>query len=407
MKISEHIYSVGILNPNMRIFDVIMRTEYGTSYNSYIVKGENKTALVETVHSGYEDTFLENIKAVCSPDEIDYIILNHTEPDHSGCLKYISEIMPNAQILCSTAASIYLKNITNNSALNIKAVKDGETLDLGGITFKFIMAPFLHWPDSMFTYVEEEQTVFTCDFLGAHYCEPEVFDHKVHYIHSYEDAVKYYFDCIFGPFKPYVQKGLAKLSEISFTTVCTSHGPVLTENGHLFHCLKMYDVWSKPIEESTDKTFNIPIFYCSAYDNTLVLAKNIAQGIEQSATQHNATANISVYDINDHDIADLSAQMNSSDAFLIGSPTINKAAAPLVWHLLSGTDAIGCKNKLVATFGSYGWSGEAVKQMNSFLSSLGYKVADENGFRAIFVPNKTEIDGAFNYGKKFGELIFG
>ena len=173
------------------------------------------------------------MEQVCPLDQIDYIILNHCEPDHSGVLAKLRQLCPKAQIYGTAAANLYLKNITNDSQLPFHAVKDGETLDLGGRTLVFRPAPFLHWPDSMFTYCPEEKVLFSCDVFGCHYCEPHTFDYNIAYPDKYETALKYYFDAIFGPFKPYVQKGLAKIADLDYTTVCTSHGPILTQGCRL------------------------------------------------------------------------------------------------------------------------------------------------------------------------------
>jgi flavorubredoxin len=170
LKVTESIYSVGVLNPNMRIFDIVMKTEYGTSYNSYIVKGK-KIALIDACHERFLDQYVQNIEEVTPLDKIDYLIVNHCEPDHTGALRQLLKKIPNVQIFCTPAGKLFLSEITK-LPLNIHIVKDHEVLDLGGKTLEFIIAPFLHWPDSMFTYAKEEKTVFTCDFLGTHYCEP-------------------------------------------------------------------------------------------------------------------------------------------------------------------------------------------------------------------------------------------
>ena len=167
VKITEGIYSVGIMNPNMRVFDIVMKTDSGTSYNSYLVRGSEKTALIETCHESFFEEYLENIKEVCKFEEIDYIVMNHNEPDHSGSLAKLLELMPNAQLIASIAGANYLKNITNRCDLDIHKVKDGEVLDLGGLSLTFLSAPNLHWPDSMFTWVKEANTLFTCDFWAA------------------------------------------------------------------------------------------------------------------------------------------------------------------------------------------------------------------------------------------------
>ena len=186
--------------------------------------------LIDTVHPRYFDEYLENIRSVIDPAKIDYIVMNHNEPDHSGSLAKLLEAAPQIKVLASPAGKIYLGPITNKTDLTITAVKDGETLDIGGgKILKFIHAPFLHWPDSIFTWLAADKIAFMCDFLGCHYCEPRMFDHLVSYQKYFESAFKVYFDAIFGPFKPYVQKGLAKLNELDAEYVCTSHGPILTK----------------------------------------------------------------------------------------------------------------------------------------------------------------------------------
>lgn len=396
-KVKDNIFAVGIQNPAMRIFDVVMRTEYGTSYNSYIVKGSEKTALVETCHLTFLKQYFENIKSVCDPAEIGYIILNHCEPDHSGVLAELMKLCPNAEIVVSRAGSIYLKNITNCADLPLHIAAEGEVLDLGGKTLKFTMAPFLHWPDSMFTYCAEEKVLFSCDFFGAHYCEPHVFDYNIVYPGKYRTSLKGYFDAIFGPFKRYVAAGLDKLEGVDYDTVCNSHGPILTKSGFLDEVVASYREWSR---QDKNAVCTVPVFYCTAYGNTGLLAAEIKRGIESVLPE----AKVTLYDINDHDMGGLGGQLNSSDAFAIGSPTINSDAVPPVWNLLSHVDAIGNKNKPALVFGSYGWSGEAVPNITARLNGLKMKVFGE-GARAVFVPSADELASAFEAGKSFASQL--
>ena len=190
-QISENVYSIGVINPALRIFDVIMKTEYGTSYNAYLIKNNGKSVLVETVHARFFDEYLENIKSVLGDTSPDYLIMNHNEPDHSGSVAKLTEIYPDIIIIESKAGAMYIKNIANKE-LNIKTVSDNEILDFGGDELKFIVAPFLHWPDSMFTYFAKDKVLFTCDFLGAHFCEPTVFDYNIKYEQEYLSALLYY-----------------------------------------------------------------------------------------------------------------------------------------------------------------------------------------------------------------------
>ncbi|WP_040196904.1 FprA family A-type flavoprotein [Candidatus Soleaferrea massiliensis] len=396
-KITDNIYSVGILNPNLRVFDIVMATDYGTSYNSYIVKGKEKTALVETCHLTYFDAYLENIRSVCRLEEIDYIILNHCEPDHSGALAKLAELIPNATIVVSTAGSIYLKNITNNKDLKVRVAKDGDTLDLGGKELKFISAPMLHWPDSMFTWDKDDKVLFSCDFLGSHYCEPLVFDYNIVYKDAYEKAFKGYYDAIFGPFKPYVLAGLQKMEGLDIEFVANSHGPILTKNGLLEYAKEMYKVWSQP-QKNPVKT--IPVFYCSAYGNTGKLAEKIKEGILEVYSD----ARVDVCNIIEHDMAQLSALLNSCDAFAVGSPTINRDAVPPVWVLLSHVDAINNQKKPCLAFGSFGWSGEAVPNIAARLNGLKMKVFGD-GYKVCFVPSEEDLQKAKELGREFAQSL--
>lgn len=397
IKITENLYSVGILNPAMRIFDVIMKTDYGTSYNSYILKGKEKTALIEVSHADFFDSYLNNIKEVCEPSDIDYIILNHCEPDHSGALADILKHC-DAKIVCTKAGSNFLKNITNSESIDYMVVNDGDTLDLGGIELKFIPAAFLHWPDSMFTYCESEKVLFSCDVFGCHYCEPYMFDKFIAYDKSYNIALKGYFDAIFGPFKPFVVSGMKKLEGLEFDIVCPSHGPVLTKGGKLDCVLEKYREWSTPV--NNDKK-TIPVFYCSAYGNTAKAAFAIGKGISKVSD-----VETKVYNINDYDLTELAGIINSSNAFAIGSPTINSDAVSPVWSLISTIDAINNRKKKALVFGSYGWSGEAVPNLIGRLKGIKNDVYGE-GFKFCFVPTDEDLKSAEELGEEFAKAVLG
>lgn len=397
VKITDRIYSVGILNPNMRVFDIVMTTDYGTSYNSYLVMGEKKNVLVEACHKTYFKQYLANIREVIDPEKIDYVVLNHNEPDHSGSLAQLLEYIPNATIIASRAGSIYLKNITNRGDLSVQAAKDGDVIDIGGATLRFINAPFLHWPDSMFTWVEEEKALFSCDFLGAHYCEPYTFDYNMAYPSKYEAAFKNYYDAIFGPFKPYVLAGLEKIKDLPVELCCNSHGPVLTKGCRLEYAKERYAAWSQP---QKNEHLTVPVFYTSAYGNTRKIASAIREGILEAKPD----AAVDCFDIIEHDMGRLAALLNSSDAFALGSPTINGDAVPPAWMLLAHVDAVNNKKKPVLVFGSYGWSGEAVPNLSARLAGLKMSLFGE-GYKVCFVPSEEDLARARELGKAFGESL--
>ncbi|MBQ7794034.1 MAG: MBL fold metallo-hydrolase, partial [Clostridia bacterium] len=264
-KLTERIYYVGVKDPNLKVFDIIMDTEYGTTYNSYIVKGE-KTALIETSHNKFSDEFIANIEQVVPVSDIDYIILNHTEPDHSGALEKILKINPDITIVGTIAALKNLKEITNTH-FNELLAKDNSQLDLGGTTLKFIIAPNLHWPDTMMTYCKSERTLFSCDVLGAHYCSDGVTDKSVQAKADYDKAFKEYYESIISPFKPFVLKAMDKLSGLDIEYIMTSHGPVLTK--FIDEGIEKYIRWSA--EEKHSKK-QVIIFCVSAYGYTKMLA---------------------------------------------------------------------------------------------------------------------------------------
>lgn len=390
-KLKDNIYYIGALNPSLRIFDIIMKTEYGTSYNAYLVKGE-KTAIIETVHDRFSNTYFENIEELTSYDKIDYVIFNHTEPDHSGSLVKLLAKNPNIKVVGSSAAIKNLTNITNTT-FDSMAVKTGDTIDLGnGIVLEFISAPNLHWPDSMFTYVKSHKTVFTCDFLGAHYCEPAITDDDIPYPEAYAGAFRHYYDCIMSPFKKFVLDGLSKLEPLNFDMVCTSHGPVLKKN--IAKNMALYKEWSTlPAHE---KTANI--FYVSAYGYTKKMAETLEDELNKLGIKTKA------YDIIYHDYAELAEKFETSDALLFGSPTINRDALKPVWDLLSMLDAVSNRGKPVMFFGSYGWSGEACKLLEERAKGLSLKVFEKSQ-RVVFKPSEADLENLRAVAKEFAESI--
>ena len=227
IRLSDHVYSVGVLNPSLRVFDIVMESPFGTSYNAYLIT-DKKTVLVETVHNDYFDEYLYNLQCLVDIASIDYLIMNHTELDHSGSLLKLLELNPNITVVCTAAAQKYLKSIVNRD-FNCLVVKQGDTLNIGETTLSFVVAPMLHWPDSMMTYHPDDKVLFSCDFLGAHFCEPTMLDENIHYPARYAEQFAYYYQGIFGPFKPYVLAGLDKIKELELELVCPSHGPALKE----------------------------------------------------------------------------------------------------------------------------------------------------------------------------------
>lgn len=388
-QLKKDIFYIGGINPNMRVFDIIMSTEYGTSYNAYLIKGE-KIALVETIHEKFTKVMLENISEITSVNDIDYIVMNHTEPDHSGSIKALLEINPDITIVGTSAAIKNISNITNRD-FNKFIVKTGDKLDLGnGYELNFIVSPNLHWPDSMFTYLPSQKTVFTCDFLGAHYCEPLITDDDITYPLAYEKSFLNYYNAIFGPFKKFVLDGLDHLSKLDFDMVCTSHGPVL-KNSYK-KAMELYREWSTPKENEK----NVAIFYVSAYGYTEKAADFFVKEFEKMSIKAKA------YNIIEYPLTELKEALENATGVMFGSPTINRDALKPVWDLLSVTDAIINKGKPFLVFGSYGWSGEACKMLQERATSIGLKPVSDY-YRFVMNPTESDFDNlhslAVNYEK--------
>ncbi|MDF1493643.1 FprA family A-type flavoprotein [Caproiciproducens sp. CPB-2] len=387
IKLKNNVYSVGVLNPSLRVFDIIMESRYGTSYNAYLITGE-KNVLIDTVHAPFFDEYLNNIQSVIDISKIDYLIMDHTEPDHSGSVGKLLEMNPNITVYCTTAAKMYLSAITNRD-FQCVTVKQGDKLSIGEEELEFIIAPLLHWPDSMFVYMGSEKTLFTCDFLGTHYCEPTMLDTTVHYPDKYSEQFKHYYNCIFGPFKPYVLAGLDKIKDLPVTLVCPSHGPCLTES--IQKCEDLYREWSTPVPREK-KT--VGILYASAYGCTGKLAEAAYDELKKDEKLDAKLINVVFTPL--EEAAKLA---NEADALLIGSCTINRDAPKVIWDILASVDAINTRQKPAGAFGAYGWSGEAVPMMKSRMEHLKFRFIGE-GFRVLFNPTDEDLTAIRAYAKE-------
>lgn len=373
MKIADNVYYVGVSNPTLRVFDIIMCTEYGTTYNSYLVKGADKTALIDGAHKGFEANFQENVEAITDFANIDYMVVNHTEPDHSGAIRLVIEKNPDI-VVYGTAAC--LKNLDNIVRLPFQrvAVKDGDTLELGGKTLTFCVSPNIHWPDTMMTYLAEDKILFSCDFLGAHFAEPTMYVHKAYKKELYEKEFKVYYDAIMGPFAKFVIRALDRIKDLDIALVCPSHGPMIM-GGDIQVAMDTYRKWATP-EEKTDKT--VAIYYVSAYGYTRQMCQYLAEKLEAKGLV------VSAFDVIKTDAADIAAHLED-DCLVFGSPTLNRAALKPVLDVISSIDAVGAAGRPYATLGCFGWSGEACAQLNDRCNSIKMKQVGES-VRSQFTP---------------------
>jgi flavorubredoxin len=393
LEVSNDVKWIGVADWDIVTFDIVMETKNGTTYNSYFINADKKT-IIDTVKDKFKDEYLQKVQSVVNPNEIEYIICNHTEPDHSGSLKYLLEIAPQATVVGSGQALNYLNEIFGPTFKSLK-VKDGDIIDLGNKKIKIVGAPNLHWPDSIYTYLIEDKILFTCDSFGAHYCNDLMFDDL---IGDYNESFKYYFDVILKPYSKFLLKAIEKIKPLDIKVICPGHGPILRST------------WKERVAESEKYSNdyldtvghcekNVLIAYVSAYGYTGEMAKMIAKGI-----QTNMNLNVDLVDIENILLGDLEEKIVKSNGIIIGSPTINQNTLLPVYKMFSLISPIRDKGKLAAAFGSYGWSGEAVNIIESQLKTLKLNVICE-GLSAKFFPNENKAEQFFEFGKKIAEQL--
>ncbi len=392
LQVSEDVSWIGVLDKELVTFDIVMETKYGTTYNSYFIEAEKK-AVVDTVKEKYWPAFKEKLLSLTDPSQIEYIICNHTEPDHSGSLKHLLEIAPGATVVGSGQALSYLGEMVDRPFKSMK-VKDGDIIDLGNKKLRVIGAPNLHWPDSIFTYLEEDGLLFTCDSFGAHYADLRMFDDL---IDDYSDAFDYYFDVILKPYSKFMLKAIEKIRSLPLEMVCPGHGPILRSG------------WKEKIEitarkankyqEETMRDNRVLVAYVSAYGYTREMAVQIVEGLKKTAN-----TSVDMVDIENMLLGDLEEHVVRADGILVGSPTINQNTLLPVYKLFSVINPIRDKGKPAAAFGSFGWSGEAVKLIEDHLRNLKLKVTIE-GEKARFFPNSEESDRLIKFGEDFARAV--
>ncbi len=394
LKLRDDFYWTGIVDENLRVFDIIMYTEFGTTYNSYVLKAGNKTILFETAKAKFFDEYLEKLKEITDIHKIDYLVVNHTEPDHAGSVERLLELNPGLKIIATGCAIGFLKEIVNGEFTGI-AVKDNETMKIGDKTLRFLIVPNLHWPDTMYTYIEEEQILVTCDSFGSHYGFHEILLSKVTAWDDYMRATKYYFDNIIGPFKKFMLKALDRVRDLDITMICTGHGPVIDDK--IDFILDTYEEWCTVVNPNQKKTVVIP--YVSAYGYTKQLAEKIAEGISESGD-----IDVRCYDMVEADQAKVLEELSFADGILFGTPTIVGEALKPIWDLTTSIFPGTHGGKLASAFGSYGWSGEGVPHIVERLKQLRMKVVDD-GFRVRFKPSEDNLIDAYDFGYNFGCVL--
>ncbi len=391
LKITEDVSWVGVLDRDIVTFDVVMETKHGTTYNSYFINAIKKT-VVETVKEKFWETYLEKLTSVVDPQEIEYIVLNHTEPDHSGCLARLLEIAPKAKVVGSGNAIRYLRDLLGFEFPHL-TVKDGQRLDLGDKTLQFVAAANLHWPDSIMTYLVEDKLLFTCDIFGEHYCNAGVFDDVVG---DFDDAFRYYYNMIMKPYSKFMLQAIERIRPLDISAILPGHGAVLRKNWKKYVDLSEQYAREALAGQRPNRVF---LGYVSAYQNTGIIAGMIARGIEQDGD-----IEVDVCDLEKMDLSVIEQKISEASAIILGCPTFSQNILMPIYQVFALINPIRDRNKLAAAFGSYGWSGEGAKIMTSAMSNLKLRVMDE-GLMVKFTPHDAMEEKCVEYGREFGRQM--
>ena len=378
-KIKEGIYEVGAIDWDRRLFDELIPLPDGTSYNSYLVVGKEKIALIDTVDPSKERVLIENIEKL-NIERIDYIVSNHAEQDHSGSIPVILEMFPDSKVVTNPKAKEFLMDLLHVPEERFLLINEGETLDLGGRTLKFFMTPWVHWPETMVTYLVEDRILFTCDFFGSHLATSKLFaDEEV-----LEPAKRYYAE-IMMPFRVSIKNHLKKLENLDIEMIAPSHGPIYRDPSFIMNA---YKDWT-----SDDVKNEVVVAYVSMHGSTEALVRRFVDILVEKGVE------VKLFNLTKADIGEYAISLVDCATLVIASPTVLTGLHPVVSFVASLTGALRPKLRYVGFLGSYGWGGRAFDQLKSLLTGLRSEFLDP----FIIKGHPTEKD--FEKLEEFAEKI--
>lgn len=388
VELKSGIHWVGAIDWNIRNFHGYS-THKGTTYNAYLVIGE-KTALVDTVKAPFYGEMLERINNIMAPEEIDYLIVNHVEMDHSGSLPLIRETLPKVQILCSPRAEGELK-LHYGDEIPLKVVKTGDVLELGRKSLTFVEIPMVHWPDSMVTYVKEDKVLLPNDAFGQHIASSERFDDELGWETIHPELTKYYANIVM-PYGAQVLKALEALKGIEVEAIGPSHGLIWRK--HIPQLLATYEGWAKG--ETEERAL---IVYDTMWGSTEKMARAIYRGLTEEGIP------TKMYRLTGSDTSDIVKEVLEARGLLLGTPTLNNGVFPTVAGFSTYIKGLRPKGRIAATFGSYGWGIGAIKALTADLQAAGMEVLEE--FQVKFVPDGENLDKCEGLGRRVAQKIRG
>jgi len=391
VKVLENIFWVGVVDWNIRHFHgFTYSTQRGTTYNAYLIV-DKKVALVDTVQHPFADEMIERIKEIIDPSKIDYVIANHVESDHSGSIREILKLAPNATVVGTANCQAGLeKHYFGN--WKFQTVKTGDTLSLGDRTLTFLEAPMLHWPDTMFTYLEKDALLLSNDGFGQHLASSKRFDDEVDQNVLMWEAAKYYANILWL----YSSVVIRKIEEVQklglkIDMIAPSHGMIWRKDP--MKIVRAYQRWA-----SGEADKKVMIVYDTMWKSTEKMAKAMLEGISSEGVE------VKLYRLPFSDSGDIIGELLETKGLLVGSATINNGVLPTVAPFLREMEGLRPKNKLAAAFGSYGWGGGATVTIEKTLKSAGMELVAP-AMTVKWVPDKDELQKCYEYGQEFAKKI--
>ena len=393
IKITPNIYWIGVNDRTTDLFEGLWPiTQEGVSYNAYLINDE-KTAIVDLAKALKTDEFFDQIDQVADVSQLDYVVINHMEPDHSGALRTLRRIAPQATILGTEKTRTMLESFYGITK-GVQVVQDGETLSLGRHTLSFVYTPFVHWPETMMTYEVGEKILFSCDAFGGYGAlRGGIFDDEYSDPEFYErEALRYYVNIVAVFSKP-VLNAIAKLADVPVSVIAPSHGLIWRRNPE--HIVNLYRKWAEYATGPTE--VGITLIYGSMYGNTEEMMNAVAHGVSLEGVP------LTIFDVNHTHISYIMPSLWTQRGVIVGAPTYEGSLFPPMAHVLDMAAIKRIRNKKVARFGSYGWSGGAQRHFERLIEPLKWELTDS--FEFVGSPSDADLGKGKEFGAKFARLL--
>jgi anaerobic nitric oxide reductase flavorubredoxin len=395
VSIKPDVFWIGINDRTTDLFEGLWPiTNEGVSYNSYFIDDEKK-AIIDLAKSFKGDEYLAQIEEITDISDIDYVIINHMEPDHTGLIRTFRRIAPEVTLVGSPKTKKMLEDFFSIKE-NVQVVNDGDTLSLGKHTLQFFMTPFLHWPETMMTYEAGHRVLFPCDAFGGYGAiRGAIFDDECQYSDFYEkEALRYYVNIV-ANFSPRVLAAIEKLAKIPVDVIAPSHGLIWRKN--VSRIVELYKKWAEYASGETEP--GVTLIYGSMYGNTEVMMNAVAQGISQCGVP------VEIFDSARTHVSYILPSLWTKRGVVVGAPTYEVSLFPPMAEVLNMAVRKRIKNKMAAYFGSYGWSGGALKEMQKIIEPLKWNFMDKLEF--IGAPTVEDVRQAKEFGTRFAKAVKG